>query len=203
MHSLDLIHCDLKPENILIKSYSRCEIKVIDFGSSCFTRDHLSSYVQSRSYRAPEVILGLPYDQKIDIWSLGAILAELLTGYVLFQNDSVPSMLARIVGILGPFPEDLLARGRHAHKYFVGQGHVYERERSGQVVLLQPKGSPLRHRLHTDDELFISFVGSLLRLHPDDRPTAEQALRHPFITQGDAAFEGQLGESPTVAPPAK
>ena len=72
MHGLDLIHCDLKPENILIKSYSRCEIKVIDFGSSCFTKDHLSSYVQSRSYRAPEVILGLPYDQKIDIWSLGA-----------------------------------------------------------------------------------------------------------------------------------
>ena len=53
--------------------------------------------LQSRSYRAPEVILGLPYDQKIDLWSLGAILAELLTGYVLFQNDSVPSMLARIV----------------------------------------------------------------------------------------------------------
>ena len=57
-----LIHCDLKPENILIKSYSRCEIKVIDFGSSCFIHDHLSSYVQSRSYRAPEVILGQAAD---------------------------------------------------------------------------------------------------------------------------------------------
>ena len=54
-HSLDLIHCDLKPENILIKSFSRCEVKVIDFGSTCFTTDHLTSYVQSRSYRAPEV----------------------------------------------------------------------------------------------------------------------------------------------------
>ena len=42
IHSLDLIHCDLKPENILIKSYSRCEVKVIDFGSSCFTSDHLT-----------------------------------------------------------------------------------------------------------------------------------------------------------------
>ena len=52
VHSLNLIHCDLKPENILIRSYSRCEVKVIDFGSSCFTTDHLSSYVQSRSYRA-------------------------------------------------------------------------------------------------------------------------------------------------------
>jgi len=84
IHDLKLIHCDLKPENILIKSYSRSEIKVIDFGSSCFIHDHLSSYVQSRSYRAPEVILGCSYDYKIDIWSLGCILAELLTGYVLF-----------------------------------------------------------------------------------------------------------------------
>ena len=84
IHDLKLIHCDLKPENILIKSYSRCEVKVIDFGSSCFIHDHLSSYVQSRSYRAPEVILGCRYDYKIDIWSLGCILAELFTGYVLF-----------------------------------------------------------------------------------------------------------------------
>lgn len=55
LHSLGLVHADLKPENILIKSYSRCEVKVIDLGSSCFVTDHLSSYVQSRSYRAPEV----------------------------------------------------------------------------------------------------------------------------------------------------
>lgn len=60
-------------------------MKVIDFGSSCFSTDQLSSYVQSRSYRAPEVILGLPYGQKVDVWSLGCILAELLSGFVLFQ----------------------------------------------------------------------------------------------------------------------
>ena len=66
----------------------RCEVKVIDFGSSCFTTEQLSSYVQSRSYRAPEVILGLPYGQKVDVWSLGCILAELLSGYVLFQVHS-------------------------------------------------------------------------------------------------------------------
>ena len=58
---------------------------MIDLGSSCFITDQLSSYVQSRSYRAPEVILGLPYDHKVDIWSLGCILAELSSGYVLFQ----------------------------------------------------------------------------------------------------------------------
>eukprot|EP00913_Durusdinium_trenchii_P018737 g17607.t1 len=135
VHSLRLIHCDLKPENILIKSYSRCEVKVIDFGSSCFVDDHLSSYVQSRSYRAPEVMLGLPYDQKIDLWSLGCIIAELWTGtvlysslpmlpwrppagYVLFQNDSVQSLLARILGIIGDFPYHLMTSGKYVPQYF-------------------------------------------------------------------------------------
>eukprot|EP00330_Aristerostoma_sp_ATCC50986_P000804 CAMPEP_0114578878 /NCGR_PEP_ID=MMETSP0125-20121206/3360_1 /TAXON_ID=485358 ORGANISM="Aristerostoma sp., Strain ATCC 50986" /NCGR_SAMPLE_ID=MMETSP0125 /ASSEMBLY_ACC=CAM_ASM_000245 /LENGTH=304 /DNA_ID=CAMNT_0001769273 /DNA_START=808 /DNA_END=1719 /DNA_ORIENTATION=+ len=68
IHGLHLIHCDLKPENILMKDYENADIKVIDFGSSCFVHDHLSSYVQSRSYRAPEVIIGCKYDYKIDMW---------------------------------------------------------------------------------------------------------------------------------------
>ena len=74
--------------------FGRCEVKVIDLGSSCFTTDHLSSYVQSRSYRAPEVILGILYSQKVDIWSLGCILAELVSGSVLFQVGSLPSVPA-------------------------------------------------------------------------------------------------------------
>lgn len=126
IHSLNLIHCDLKPENILIKSYSRSEVKVIDFGSSCFIHDHLSSYVQSRSYRAPEVILGCKYDYKIDIWSLGCILAELWTGYVLFQNDSVQGLLARVIGILGPIPEDMFKSGRLVHNYFTREKLLYQ-----------------------------------------------------------------------------
>jgi len=96
LHSLKLIHTDLKPENILMKSISQTKVKVIDFGSSCFIHDHLSSYVQSRSYRAPEVIIGCKYDYKIDMWSFGCILAELYTGNVLFVNDSIQSLLARV-----------------------------------------------------------------------------------------------------------
>ena len=72
----------------MIRSYSRCEIKLIDFGSSCFLTDTLTTYIQSRSYRAPEVVVGLPYDGRIDVWSLGCVIAEMFTGYTTFFDAS-------------------------------------------------------------------------------------------------------------------
>ncbi|KAL2553500.1 Protein kinase superfamily protein [Forsythia ovata] len=182
LHSLGLIHCDLKPENILVKSYSRCEVKVIDLGSSCFETDHLCSYVQSRSYRAPEVILGLPYDKKIDIWSLGCILAELCTGLVLFQNDSPATLLARVIGIIGPIDQEMLAKGRDTYKYFTKNHMLYERNQdSNRLEYLISKKSSLRHRLPMGDQGFIDFVDHLLEINPKKRPSASEALKHPWL----------------------
>ena len=120
IHSLSLIHSDLKPENIVIKSLSPLHVRLIDFGSSCYIHDDLGVYVQSRSYRAPEVVIAAPYDYRIDNWSLGTILAELATGTVLFENENVPTMLARMAAILGPFQRQagFLATGKETHKYF-------------------------------------------------------------------------------------
>lgn len=138
LHQMNLIHCDLKPENILIKSYSRCLIKVIDLGSSCFISDHLSSYVQSRSYRAPEVILGLPYGQKVDIWSVGCILAELFTGQVLFLNDSLATLLARVHAIIGPVPEHMLNNAIYNWRYYTSDGRLFDRRPEGISVYVSP-----------------------------------------------------------------
>ncbi|KAJ4836046.1 hypothetical protein Tsubulata_047513 [Turnera subulata] len=183
LHGLGLIHCDLKPENILVKSYSRCEVKVIDLGSSCFETDHLCSYVQSRSYRAPEVILGLPYDKKIDIWSLGCILAELCTGNVLFQNDSPATLLARVIGIIGPINQDMLAKGRDTYKYFTKNHMLYERNQdTNRLEYLIPKKTSLRHRLPMGDQGFIDFVAHLLEVNPKKRPSASEALKHPWLS---------------------
>ncbi|OLP93702.1 Dual specificity tyrosine-phosphorylation-regulated kinase 4 [Symbiodinium microadriaticum] len=191
IHQLYLIHADLKPENILIKSYSRCEVKVIDFGSSCFVDDSLTNYVQSRSYRAPEVILGLAYDQKIDIWSLGCIVAELWAGFVLFQNDSVQSLLARIMGILGPLPAHMMATGRFVPQYFTQDGRLFRESQSPppssaatmpvdphrSLHLLVPKRTSLKQRMRTNDEVFLDFLSSLLQVDPALRPSAAEALQ--------------------------
>uniref|UniRef100_A0A5B7BXV7 Putative ATP-binding protein n=1 Tax=Davidia involucrata TaxID=16924 RepID=A0A5B7BXV7_DAVIN len=183
LHGLGLIHCDLKPENILVKSYSRCEVKVIDLGSSCFETDHLCSYVQSRSYRAPEVILGLPYDKKIDIWSLGCILAELCTGSVLFQNDSPATLLARVIGIIGSIDQDMLAKGRDTYKYFTKNHMLYERNQdTNRLEYLIPKKTSLRHRLPMGDQGFIDFVAHLLEINPKKRPSASEALKHQWLS---------------------
>ena len=214
MHSLDLIHCDLKPENILVKSYSKCEVKVIDLGSSCYVTDHLSSYVQSRSYRAPEVILGAPYDTKVDVWSLGCILAELYTGEVLFHNDSLASLLAKCAGVLGPFDPALLRQGKHARDFFTKSGRVYERDEvAGTVSVLRPKRTSLAARLGLSGEGgegedgrsnpaaddasgFVDFLLALLRPNPLERLTAEEALTHPWLASEDrrATREGDAKE---------
>jgi serine/threonine protein kinase len=177
------MHCDLKPENILIKSYSRSEVKVIDFGSSCFITDQLSSYVQSRSYRAPEVVLGHSYDARIDIWSLGCILAELWTGRVLFQNESLATLLAKHIGIVGLRNTDreYLKKAPFRDEYFTQTGVLFEKK-AASVEYIYPKRTCLRKRLQTDDFLFVDFICSLLRINPKDRPTAVQALHHPWFS---------------------
>jgi serine/threonine protein kinase len=214
VHSLNLMHCDLKPENILFLSHSRCVVKVIDFGSSCFTSDHLSSYIQSRSYRAPEVILGADYDGRIDVWSLGAILVELVTGEVIFSSETVPEMLARIVAVCGqPLPRAMLWEGRHTQDFINRNGCIYEmgnksRDENAEECFylyspvplevdedgkpLPANGLPyamLRSKLAAAgcrDPLFVDFVSQCLTLDHKRRPTAAQLLRHQFLHPSDS-----------------
>ncbi|MBW0528301.1 hypothetical protein O181_068016, partial [Austropuccinia psidii MF-1] len=118
LNEAHLIHCDLKPENILLTSLSSPEIKVIDFGSACHERQTVYTYIQSRFYRSPEVILGLPYSSAIDMWSLGCICVELFLGLPLFPGTSEYNQITRIVEMLGMPPTYMLEVGRQTLQFF-------------------------------------------------------------------------------------
>ncbi|KAG0196497.1 Homeodomain-interacting protein kinase 3 [Mortierella sp. GBA30] len=113
-----IIHCDLKPENVLLKNLETPTIKVIDFGSACHEQQTVYTYIQSRFYRSPEVLVGLPYSSSIDIWSVGCIAAELFLGLPLFPGSSEYNQLSRIVEMLGMLPSYMLEIGKTAHEFF-------------------------------------------------------------------------------------
>jgi serine/threonine protein kinase len=192
---------------------------------------------QSRSYRAPEVVLGLPYDGKIDIWSLGCVVAEMYTGEVTFQNDSIVSMLSRIEALCGSFPRHMISQGIQSGRFFTKSGLLYEivdesdhdevelrippgpdddesdsetKMEKLQFDIFQPKNTKLSSRLgfdadlmndygdknvpidHQIKQMFTDFVAKLLTIDPDDRPSAEEALNHPWMLYALSLSEGEL-----------
>ncbi|CAK0793379.1 unnamed protein product [Prorocentrum cordatum] len=86
LRDASIIHCDLKPENVMLGCLNPIRIKLIDFGSACREDQPLHSYIQSRFYRAPEVLIGMSYTRAIDIWSLGCICAEVFRGLPLCEG---------------------------------------------------------------------------------------------------------------------
>ena len=118
LSKLKLIHCDLKPENILIDPQNKSLIKIIDFGSSCSVSSRIFTYIQSRFYRAPEVIFGIEYSSAIDIWSVGCILVELFAGVPLFPGESEADLFNCMIEVLGIPPEDFLAKSQKKSMFF-------------------------------------------------------------------------------------
>ncbi|KAF3856068.1 hypothetical protein F7725_016791, partial [Dissostichus mawsoni] len=94
IHSADIIHRDLKPSNLAVNE--DCELKILDFGLARHTDDEMTGYVATRWYRAPEIMLNwMHYNMTVDIWSVGCIMAELLTGQTLFPGtDRILQALA-------------------------------------------------------------------------------------------------------------
>ena len=142
LRKLRVIHCDLKPENILLKAPNKSSIKVIDFGSSCFENERVYTYIQSRFYRSPEVILGLPYDMAIDMWSFGCILAELYTGYPIFPGENEVEQLTCILALCEAHARTHARARTHTHTHT----HTHTMEQVEQLAcIMELQGIPPRH----------------------------------------------------------
>lgn len=176
-----VIHCDLKPENILVRHPLHTEIKVIDFGSSCFENEKVYTYIQSRFYRSPEVILGMSYGMPIDMWSLGCILAELYTGVPIFPGENEQEQLACIMEVFGPPEKHLIEKSTRKKLFFDSMGKP-RLTVSSKGRRRRPSSKTLQQVLKCDDEAFLDFLARCLRWDPDRRLKPEEAIRHEFIT---------------------
>lgn len=176
-----IIHCDLKPENILLCEARKADVRVIDFGSSCREEEKVYTYIQSRFYRSPEVILGSSYGLGIDMWSLGCILAELWTGYPIFPGENEQEQLACIMEIFGPPDRHLVEKCTRKKLFFdsVGKPRVTV---SSKGRRRRPSSRTLQQALKTEDEAFIDFIARCLRWDPDRRLKPSDAISHPFVT---------------------
>ena len=191
-----IIHADLKPDNIMLKRSGESRLKIIDLGLACYEGTQLRTYVQSRYYRAPEVIIGCRYGIQIDMWSLGCIVAEMVTGGPLLPGKDEDDQLALIVELLGIPGTDLLSRANRRDKFFTRSGYPrYCRVTQADGVEMVegsvrgPPGSrSLKNVLKRSTELdlvALDFVQKCLDLNPDNRMTPSQALTHPFVRDTD------------------
>uniref|UniRef100_A0AAR2JL82 non-specific serine/threonine protein kinase n=1 Tax=Pygocentrus nattereri TaxID=42514 RepID=A0AAR2JL82_PYGNA len=214
LKSLGLIHADLKPENIMLVDPIRqpYRVKVIDFGSaSHVSKAVCSTYLQSRYYRAPEIILGLPFCEAIDMWSLGCVIAELFLGWPLYPGASEYDQIRYISQTQGLPAEYLLSAGTKTTRFFHrGPDSSYPlwrlktpSEHEAEMGIKSKEARKyifnclddmmqvnLSSHLEGTDMLaekadrreFIDLLKRMLRLDADKRITPTKTLAHPFVT---------------------
>ena len=187
-HSLNIVHCDLKPENILLKHRDKCGIKIIDFGSGCLEDEKIYTYIQSRFYRAPEVMLGIPYTYSIDMWSLGCILAELYIGYPIFPGENESEQFLRIAEVIGVPPSIILEKSTRKAVFFDKEGNLRIIPNS-RGKIRKPATKDLEELIGSDAPLFTQFLMEIFQWDPEKRPNATEALNHAWI---QSCFKPQL-----------
>ncbi|KAH1172477.1 hypothetical protein KIL84_008095 [Mauremys mutica] len=192
IHSADIIHRDLKPSNLAVNE--DCELKILDFGLARHTDDEMTGYVATRWYRAPEIMLNwMHYNQTVDIWSVGCIMAELLTGRTLFPGslglESSESLwrsllsiflygspldidqlklILRLVGTPGP---ELLKKisSESARNYIQSLSYMPKMNFENVFIGANP--------------LAVDLLEKMLVLDTDKRITAAEALAHGYFSQ--------------------
>ncbi|KAL8993655.1 MAG: hypothetical protein Q9169_006180 [Polycauliona sp. 2 TL-2023] len=201
LRKCNVLHADIKPDNVLVNE-SRNMLKICDLGSaSDSSENEITPYLVSRFYRAPEIILGIPYDFGIDVWSIGCTLFELYTGKILFTGRSNNQMLRAIMECRGKFSHKVLRKAEFGRQHFddlLNFRSIEKDKLTGKdVVRILNFTRPtrdLRSRLMAnakdmdDVELkeltsFVDLLDRCLNLNAEKRCTPAEALKHPFITR--------------------
>uniref|UniRef100_A0AAY4BBM8 non-specific serine/threonine protein kinase n=1 Tax=Denticeps clupeoides TaxID=299321 RepID=A0AAY4BBM8_9TELE len=214
LKAMGLIHADLKPENIMLVDPVRqpYRVKVIDFGSaSHVSKAVCSTYLQSRYYRAPEIILGLPFCEAIDMWSLGCVIAELFLGWPLYPGALEYDQIRYISQTQGLPGEHLLNVGTKTSRFFCRESdspyaawrlkstEEHEAEtgmKSKEArkyifsclddiahvnLVMNLEGTDLLAE-KVDRGEFVNLLKKMLLIDAEKRIAPSEALSHPFVT---------------------
>lgn len=211
LRTMEIIHTDIKLDNIMLCDHSThpFKIKLIDFGSA-IPREKVRQgmTVQIECYRAPEVILGLPFAEAIDVWSLGNTIASMLLDVDIFPDQTEFETLKVMIKLFGQPPNDVLDQGMKTHLYFHLVGTSWTLITDNEFIKhykrdIQPyyaeKFSSLDElvKAHVDEngaelEEFIDLLKQMLQMNEADRITPAQILKHPFICSAPSC-SGQSG----------
>lgn len=191
IHTANVFHRDLKPKNILANA--DCKLKICDFGlarvafNDTPTAIFWTDYVATRWYRAPELCGSFfsKYTPAIDIWSIGCIFAELLTGKPLFPGKNVVHQLDLMTDLLGTPSAEAIARVRN------------EKARRYLSSMRKKKPIPLSQKFPNADPLALRLLERMLAFEPKDRPSAEEALADPYF-KGLAKAEREPSAQPVT-----
>ncbi|KAJ3212725.1 serine/threonine protein kinase, CMGC group [Dinochytrium kinnereticum] len=161
-------------------------VKIADLGNSCWVDHHFSNDIQTRQYRSPEAILGAKYDRSADMWSVGCMTFELLTGDYLF--DPQPGSrytkdddhVAQIVELLGHFPKSVALSGKYSSEIFNRRGelrHIHKLRYWRLNDVLHEK----YHFSREDADMIAEFILPMIEIPPEKRATAAEMLDNPWI----------------------
>uniref|UniRef100_A0A8C7U962 Serine/threonine-protein kinase PRP4 homolog n=1 Tax=Oncorhynchus mykiss TaxID=8022 RepID=A0A8C7U962_ONCMY len=196
----NILHADIKPDNILVNE-SKTILKLCDFGSASHVAENdITPYLVSRFYRAPEIIIGKPYDYGIDMWSVGCTLYELYTGKILFPGKTNNHMIKLAMDIKGKMPNKMIRKGVFKDQHFdqnlnflyTEVDKVTEREKVTVISTINPTKELLAdmvgcQRLPEDQRKKVAQLKDLLdltlMLDPAKRISINQALQHPYIQE--------------------
>ncbi|GBE86024.1 Serine/threonine-protein kinase SRPK [Sparassis crispa] len=175
-----------------VQRLAKLKVKIADLGVACWAdkvEEHFTDMVQPSALRAPEVFLGAGWDSKIDIWNVGCLVHEMITGdpllpVVLNDHEARPfQQLTVMILRLGPIPPDLIVRGKYSRHYFDPDGtFMPSLDYPGVPTLVQKLDSIYSKRWYPEEvELFKSFMMSALAMDPEDRPSAAVLAEHEWF----------------------
>uniref|UniRef100_A0A3B5AHW8 Homeodomain-interacting protein kinase 1-like n=1 Tax=Stegastes partitus TaxID=144197 RepID=A0A3B5AHW8_9TELE len=167
LQSINIIHADVKPVNIMVvnRHQTPLQVKLIDFGVARIgSTVQQGDWMGTLSYSAPEMLLGVPYNECVDMWALGLVMAEVAVGCPLYPGDTDYDVFTSIVQTQGQPPDDVLDCGCYTDTLFNTQEY-------GRT-----------HKEHQEDQkMFVSLIKSMLTLDARRRITAREVLKHQFF----------------------